>query len=396
MHSRRRFLGSSLRSLPLISLAPTLPGFLAQTARASGLSTDDRVLVVLQLDGGNDGLNTVVPFADEAYAKHRKALRLQADRVLKIADGIGLHPAMGDAAKLLESGRLAIVQGVGYPNPNRSHFASMATWHTARLDPEEHGGSGWIGRGLDSRAGESAVYVGGGTFPSALRSRRTNATAIDRIEDLQLDPGSVSKGALTSAASDSLVEFARRSALDAYAASDRLSAMGRGVASSPRYPATDLGRRLSLASRLLKGGFGARVFYLNQTGYDTHSSQLGAHASLLSELFTALRAFLDELAESKLADRVLVLCFSEFGRRVAENASEGTDHGTAGPVFVAGAGVRSGLIGSMPDLSDVASGDLKTSIDFRRIYATLLDGWLDLPTLETLGGAFEALPLLRA
>jgi uncharacterized protein (DUF1501 family) len=154
-----------LRTAPLISLAPTVPGFIAKLARASTPVRDGRVLVVVQLDGGNDGLNTVIPFVDEAYAKNRPTLKLATDRLIKVSDGIGLHPAMGQAGKLLEAGQLGIVPGVGYPNPNRSHFASMAIWQTARLDEEEHAGHGWLGRGLDSAPGASSMFVGPGSIP---------------------------------------------------------------------------------------------------------------------------------------------------------------------------------------------------------------------------------------
>jgi uncharacterized protein (DUF1501 family) len=393
MISRRGFLETGLRSLPLLSLAPTVPGFLARTARAIETSKDDRVLVVIQLDGGNDGINTVVPYLDEGYAKHRKELRLPADRVLKIADGIGLNPLMGDAAKLLESGRLTIVQGVGYPNPSRSHFASMATWHTARLDPEEHTGTGWIGRGLDLQADQSALYVGEGDFPADLRNRRSNAASLANLDDLRIAPD-VATRIVAPGTGDDLAAFARRSALDAYATADRLAAIAHAKDAAVRYPDTDLGRRLLLVSRLLKGNFGARVFYVNQSGYDTHSMQLFHHADLLRGLFGGVKAFLDDLAASKLADRVLVLAFSEFGRRVAENGSAGTDHGTAGPVFLAGSSIKPGLVGNMPSLADLDDGDLKTSIDFRRIYATLLDRWLGLSARETLGGEFEPLSLV--
>src|SRR5215468_1913839 len=183
MFSRRDF----LRRSSLIALAPVVPGFLARTARAAGTQRDARVLVVIQLDGGNDGINTVVPFADEGYAKHRKVLRLPADRLVKVNDAVGLHPALGEFGKLLEAGRLTIAQGVSYPNPSRSHFQSMATWHTARLDPEEHRGPGWLGRGLDAAGtGASALLVGSGPPPVAIRGRRSIASAIVRVEDFTL------------------------------------------------------------------------------------------------------------------------------------------------------------------------------------------------------------------
>ncbi len=388
--SRRDF----LRALPLISLAPTVPGFIARAARASSPERDGRVLVVIQLDGGNDGLNTVVPFGDEGYARNRKALKLATDRLIKVSDGIGLHPAMGEAGKLLESGRLAIVPGVGYPNPNRSHFESMAIWQSARLDPEEHAGPGWIGRGLDSIDKGASTFVGSGSIPGALRGRRSIASGLERIDDLTFDR-SIARPDGSAGEGDDLAAFVKRSTLDAYASSDRLAEVARDKAASARYPGTGLGERLKLVARLLKGGYASRVFYTSQGGYDTHQQQANQHFGLLNELSGAIKAFLDDLAAAKLADRVLVLCFSEFGRRVPENASAGTDHGAAGPVLLAGPGVKPGLLGAYPSLTDLDNGDLKPIVDFRRVYATLLEGWLSLPSEAALGGRFEPLPLLR-
>ncbi len=400
MPSRRdalKVLGGST----LLALSPTIPGFLARTARAAAPAKDGRVLVVVQLDGGNDGINTVVPFADEGYAKHRKALRIEAKDLLKINDRIGLHPGMRGAAKLLESGRLAIVPGVGYPNPNRSHFESMAIWQSARLDLEEKDGPGWLGRGLDAGPSTaegpgSSLFVGSGAVPVALRGRRSIASSLDRFEDLTLDPSAGGARGLASGASgEDLAAFVRRSTLDAYASSDRLAALAKGRDGGPAYPQSGLGTRLRTVARLLKGGHPARIFYTAQSGYDTHAAQSNTHYSLLDELSDALLAFLDDLAASGLADRVALLTFSEFGRRVAENGSAGTDHGTAGPVFLAGPGVKAGFVGTYPSLTDLDAGDLKMTVDFRRVYATILDGWLGLPSHTALAGAFEPLPLLR-
>jgi uncharacterized protein (DUF1501 family) len=390
-----------LRTFPLISLSGTVPGFLSRTARAASPEKDGRVLVVIQLDGGNDGINTVVPFKDEGYAKHRKALRLPTDRLLKVADGVALHPAMAGAAKLLESGRLAIVQGVGYPNPNRSHFASMAIWQTARFDIEEQAGLGWLGRGLDALGGKagqpSALFVGSGTPPVSLRGRRSATASLERIEDFTLDTaipnGAPVKGGPE--AQDNLAAFVRRSALDAYATADRMAELKHARHSGVPYPNTALAEKLSLVAQLLKGGVAARVFYATQSSYDTHAGQAPAHSSLLSELAGGLLAFLDDLAAAKLADRVAVLCFSEFGRRVAENGSGGTDHGTAGPVFLAGPGVKAGLVGIAPNLLDLEDGDLKLGIDFRRVYAATLENWLGIPAKAALGGQFDPMPLFR-
>ncbi len=400
MFSRRDFLKTS----SLIALAPTVPGFLARAARAAQPDRDARVLVVVQLDGGNDGVNTVVPFADEGYAKYRKTLRLGRERLVKVNAEVGLHPALGGFGKLLEDGRLAVVQGVGYPNPNRSHFESMAIWHSARFDPEERNGLGWLGRGLDAaiaRADGSpaAVFVGGGQMPAALRGRRSTASGLTRPEDFLLAPeAKAAPGKRGEDANDGLAAFVRRCALDGYAAADRMAEVARAADASAVYPTTELAGQLRLVARLIKGGVGTRVYYVRQPGYDTHAGQLGAHFGLLNELSGGVKAFLDDLTAAKLAERVTVLAFSEFGRTVKENGSAGTDHGTAGPVFLAGPGVKAGLVGKAPSLLDLdpKHGDLRMSLDFRRVYATVLTDWLGLAADVALGGPFDKLPLFRA
>ena len=405
MFSRRDFLKSST----LLALAPTIPTFLAQTARAAKTERDGRVLVVIQLDGGNDGINTVVPFADEGYAKQRKVLRLPKDRLVKITDSVGLHPSLADAGKLLDAGQLAVVQGVSYPNPNRSHFRSMAIWHSARLDPEEHGGLGWLGRALDkdARATEASasILIGSGPPPVAIRGRRSVASALEKPEDFALATGADPRKALIRSQTDvgnkrredDLTAFVERSMLDGYATADRLAEVSKTKEFGAGYPGTGLGSRLQMISRLLKAGFGTRVYYTLQGGYDTHSTQLQTHSQLLFELATALKAFLNDLAAAKLSDRVAVLMFSEFGRTVSENGSAGTDHGTSGPVFLAGPGVKAGLFGATPSLVDLDAkhGDLKMSVDFRQVYATLLEDWLQLSGTAALNGPFHGLPLFR-
>jgi uncharacterized protein (DUF1501 family) len=397
MLTRRDF----LKSATLIALAPTVPAFLARTARAAKPERDGRILVVVQLDGGNDGINTVVPFGDDGYAKHRQLLRLPTQQLVKVNDQVGLHPGLADAGKLLESGRLAIVQGVGYPNPNRSHFESMAIWNTARFDPEERTDLGWLGRAIDTGgpAGgvPDAVFVGGGSMPVALRGRRAVASAMTRPEDFLLDPLAKSKEAAGADGKGDLAAFVQRSALDAYATADRMAAAARAKDGEARYPSTGLAEQFRLMARLIKGDIGTRVFYTRQAGYDTHAGQLGPHAALLRELGGALQAFFDDLTAAKLAERVTVLCFSEFGRTVKENASAGTDHGTAGPVLLAGPRVKSGLVGATPNLldPDPKHGDLKVAVDFRQVYATVLEGWLGLPARAALGGEFERLSLFR-
>jgi uncharacterized protein (DUF1501 family) len=410
MLSRREWLRTGLQTSTLIALAPTIPGFLAQTARAVQARRDGRILVVVQLNGGNDGINTIVPYADEGYSKYRKVLRLPAERLHKITKEVGLHPAMSEAGKLLENGRLAIVQGVGYPNPSRSHFKSMAIWHSANVnlprgdvvDAESKAVYGWIGSALDegrkpADGAPAAQFIGSGSMPAALRSKRSVASAITRLEDSVLSlPGGARPGTPTEGAGrEDLAAFVRRSTLDAYATSERMAEILRAKDQDASYPASELAGQLRIVARLIKGGSGTRVYYTSQGYYDTHQEQMQPHADLLGELSGALKAFLDDLAAAKLAERVVVLCFSEFGRRVAENGSLGTDHGTAGPVLLAGPGVKAGLIGDAPKLLDLQDGDLKMTVDFRRVYATVLEDWLGLPGKPALGADYAKLTLFR-
>jgi uncharacterized protein (DUF1501 family) len=408
MLTRRDLFKKTLDGAALVALSPTVPTFLARTARAAEPLRDGRVLVVIQLDGGNDAINTLVPFRDEGYAKHRSALRIDQKSLIKVNGDVGLHPALREMGTLLERGQLAMVPGVGYPNPNRSHFESMAIWQSARMDPEEHAGPGWIGRGLDAQleagkvqaGGAASLFIGDGSPPAALRARRAATSALDRLDDLVLPEGwSKPAGGVTPSSpstGDDLDAYIRRSTLDAYAASRRVAELtGRRAEGDARYPGTTLAGRLQTVARLLKADLGARVFYTVQGGYDTHAGQSNAHFGLLFELGGAVKAFLDDLANAKLADRVVVLGFSEFGRRVAENSSAGTDHGTAGLVFLAGPGVRPGVHGKVPSLTDLVDGDPKITTDFRKVYAAVLEEWLGLPSRAALGSVFEPMPLFR-
>jgi uncharacterized protein (DUF1501 family) len=402
MLSRRGFLQRS----SIVSLSPLVPGMLCRAARAASPQADGRVLVVIQLDGGNDGLNTVVPYADDAYAKLRPKLRVDSERVHKLNDHVGLHPQMRAAKELFDDGQLAVIQNVGYPNPSRSHFRSMRIWQTASFDDAAHDGYGWLGRSMDQRltapvgaavaADAPLVYIGDGEMPVSLWARRASSASLERLDDLTLQkrlPPAPEAEQLR--AEGNLRQFVTRNVLSAYASAEQLAAKRRAAKApaAAKYPESKLASRLNVISQLLQSGSQARVFYAVQDGYDTHAAQEFTHGQLLSEFSQALKAFLDDLKSSELHERVTVLAFSEFGRRAAENESRGTDHGAAGPVFLAGAAVKGGVLGTPPDLGNLDAGDVRSECDFRTVYATLLDDWLDVSPRAVLGEPFDALPV---
>jgi uncharacterized protein (DUF1501 family) len=388
MLTRRSF----LRASSLIALSPTPPLFIARTAGAAAAAKDGRVLVVVQLDGGNDALNTVVPHADPNYEKLRPTLKLRKNDLVKLSDTLGLHPSLKPLDPLLQAGQLGVIPGVGYPNPNRSHFESMAIWHTARFEPEERKGYGWIGRALDPSAGD-AYSVGPGV-PRALRGARSTATALSRADDVLLTDPDLARRAVGPESTDDLLGFVRRQATNANTASARLAKLGEKEGGGG-YPGTALAGRLSLVAKLMKSKLGARVFYTSQSGYDTHASQRFTHSSLLSEFAGAVAAFFNDLKAAKLADRVVLLAFSEFGRTIKENGSGGTDHGTAGVVLLAGPAVRGGVAGAMPSLTDLVAGEPKMTTDFRQVYATVLEDGLGLAAQTAVAGKQQRLPLFR-
>lgn len=398
MPSRRRFLKTS----SLVSLTPMLPAVLGHTARAAGADKDDTVLVVVQLEGGNDGINTVVPFADDGYGKARKKLRLKEDDLLKLDDHVALNPSMEAAKELFDDGRLSIIQGVGYPNPDRSHFRSMKIWQTASLDAADHTGNGWLGTALDHKLADSksegadadAVFIGKDEMPPALWGRRSSAITLAKAEDLQVELASQTQLDDPSVTGGSdLDQFVRRQTSSAFQAAAAFAEQNDRAKSEAKYPNYKLAQNLKLVSAMLRGGNPARVFYTVQNGYDTHADQRFTHANLLREFSRSTKAFLDDLKSTGLDQRVVVLAFSEFGRRVAENDSAGTDHGTAGPVFLAGSPVQAGLVGTAPDMTDLVDGDVKSNIDFRRVYATILQKWLDVPAKKILRGEYQSLNL---
>jgi len=411
MTTRRQFLTATLGSSAIVSLSPRVPGILLQAAEQSAHSTGEKILVVVQLSGGNDGLNTVIPYADDVYARSRYTLRVGAEAVRKIDDYHGLHPQLSGFSRLLENQRLAIVQGVGYPNPNRSHFASMDIWHSAR--PKENGpapgrSEGWLGRSLD-RALETAeknqqpaidlpaLHLGQEDMPLALVGRRAEVLSVRNLETFRLDDGGNARWreavrqaiAAPRPERGELLDFLQSRTLAAHTSSRRVHETLGKYQTDVKYPGTPLAEKLRSVAQLIDAGLATRIYYVTIDGFDTHSQQAGAHAALLNQVGDAVAALVDDLSAHGHAERVLVMLFSEFGRRVKENASGGTDHGAAAPMFLAGPAVRPGLIGKHPSLTDLDQDDLKFGTDFRGIYARLLDDWLGWPSEPILGGKFE-------
>ncbi len=414
--TRREFFRLGLGSCTLLSCGMSVPGFLARSAAAapSGDRSTGRVLVVLELNGGNDGLNTVVPYADDAYARHRPRLRIPTASLHKLDDHVGLHPGLFGLNELWKQGELAIVQSVGYPNANRSHFESMDIWQTARLEPEDRA-AGWLNRGVGRQAaatgGGSAIHVGDREIPRALAGDALAVHSLEGLDQLVRRIGMPEPGDTTAhrAALDrvarmprgeagSHLQFIQRSQVVTYASSARIEQILRsgGGRSDAGYPDTRLARRLRLVAQLIQAGLSTSIYYVQLEGFDTHVRQLADHAALLRELGGAVSAFFADLRRSKEAGRVLLLAFSEFGRRLSENASRGTDHGTAAPVLLAGPSVRRGLHGPYPNLVDLQEGDPRFAVDFRRVYATILDRWLDCPSRPVLGAEFPHLDLIPA
>ncbi|MCB9898769.1 MAG: DUF1501 domain-containing protein [Planctomycetes bacterium] len=385
-----------LRAAAALPVLRALPAF--GRAWHASAADDERVLVVVQLTGANDGLNTVVPYGDDRYHRARPVLALDPARLVRLDDHTGLHPALAALEPLWDEGRLTVVQGVGLPVPDRSHFRAMEIWHTASL-AETPPSRGWIGAFADGFARGGALPVarlGGRDLPLALAGAASQAPAIEKVGDLLLSP--VGDGSSTAARSwqTALTDPAGRSGEAAFLAAAYEAAFGcaRRLERLPRagdLPGGALGRAFDLAARVLGARLGARVLYLTHGGFDTHARQADTHADLLRELGDALAGFDARLRAQGDAERVTVLVFSEFGRRVAENASQGTDHGAGAPVLLCGAPLRGGLLGSRPDLAH-EDGDVPTTCDFRRVYATLLE-WLGVDVEAVLAFRPEPLPL---
>ena len=432
LHTRRKFLRTSLLG-GAVSL--TLPVFLEKTfltldamAADSAVQTptgkDGPILVVLQLAGGNDGLNTVIPYGDDAYFRARPKIGIPASQVLKVSDYIGFNPKLSGLRGLYDQGNLAVMQGVGYPNPNRSHFRSTDIWQTAS-DANKYETQGWLGRYFDACCKGADPTVGvsiGSQQPKAFNAAEPMGISFSRpdqfrfmaektnepktAEELYLEVnepemamgdnsgGSIDALAGSTHTGGSTLDFLRRTALDAQLSSEKVLAITSKHKSTVSYPSSQIGSSLNLVGRFIAGGLPTRVYYVSQGGFDTHANQGSTHERLMGELDEALTAFVSDLKAQGNFDRVLLMTFSEFGRRVAENASGGTDHGAAAPLFVVGGKIKPGLYGQYPSLSKLSDGDLIYNLDFRNIYATVLEKWLHAPSKSILDHRFPTLPFV--
>ncbi|MHC4930913.1 MAG: DUF1501 domain-containing protein [Planctomycetota bacterium] len=372
--------------------AATLPAFFG---RLSFAATTDRILVLVQLDGGNDGLNTVIPFADDAYHRARPGIGVPPGQVLRLDDHVALHPQLQGLRTVWDNGDLAILQGVGYPNPNRSHFTSTDIWHTASTRTDGRW-NGWAGRALDRCARDDVpgVHLDPGPLSLALVGDRVVVPSIADANRFRVQGNQTLLRQLAERRrGNETLEYIRGSAAQAYTTAERVERAISGR-SPVGYPQTDLGRRLWQIARMVEADLPARVYAVRLTGFDTHSRQRQAHDALLRQLGDALAAFQRDLKRHPLDNRVLTITYSEFGRRVRENRSLGTDHGAAAPMFAMGARLKGGLHGAHPSLTDLQDGDLRFHTDFRQVYTTILERWLDVSAHSVLGGAFDPVPFL--
>jgi uncharacterized protein (DUF1501 family) len=442
---RRTVLGSALTWTVPAFLADTFSALQAQAAdSATQITTgkDSTILVVLQMAGGNDGLNTVVPYANDFYHQARPRIGLTADKIIKVTDEIGFHGALGGFKSLYDSGNLAVVQGVGYPNPNRSHFRSTEIWQTAS-DSDRVEKNGWIGRYFDNACPGADPAVGvtiGSQLPEAFFAAKPKGICFSnpqnyrfmsnggeteesykKLNELEMSGSAPSGGSsMTSddgsgaVATDNsggsigmlpagmpmtggrAIDFINRTALDAQHSSDEIRGIAARVQNQAVYPASPLANSLKMVAKLIGGGLPTRIYYVSQGGYDTHTNQIPTQQRLLQDLGDSTKAFVEDMKAQGNMQRVMVMTFSEFGRRVSDNANGGTDHGAAAPMFIVGNKVKAGLLGHYPSLApqDLFQGDIKYNVDFRSVYAGVLESWLKTKSAPILGRQFTPMQLV--
>jgi uncharacterized protein (DUF1501 family) len=403
--SRSSFLLGAVSGLTVVAKNDGLFSRALAQSPLPGGDPSDRVLVVVNLQGGNDGLNTVVPYGLSDYYRFRPTIAIPAGNVLRLNDVVGFNPALAPLKMMYDAGRVAVVQGVGYPNPDHSHFRSTEIWQTAA--PDSYVSTGWLGRYLDDAGLPhdnlfNAVALST-ILPEVLVARNTDVPAIDALRGygLNSDRVAVNRDAFHEFARDAQVPFtspflAQVAEIEDHAqrGAQELPKLVAGYKTEATYPATALGRSLAMAAQIVGSRLGTRVLYVQHGSFDTHTTQPQTQDRLLADFADAIAAFYTDLAAHGNDGRVLTMTFSEFGRRVQENASRGTDHGEAAPVFLIGGGIKGGLYGSAPDLAQLSMGNLPFSTDFRTVYTTVLERWLNRPATAIVDGNFSTLPLL--
>ncbi len=391
----------------MIAVGLVAPRWLSTIAQADmvnlgkgGKLAKDTVLVVCQLSGGNDGLNTIVPYANKLYYQMRPTLGIPETQVVKLNDQMGLHPGLAPIGELYKKGQVAIVQNVGYPQANRSHFKSMDIWQSASPDGKMR--YGWIGRHMDTVSAANPVYALGLSTekPLALAGKTASVPCFASLADIQNmigDPDTERmlreiQGMDAKAGSlEAVVQKANRTALDAM---DVLASQLSKYTPKETYGNDPFGNGFKQISQLIATSPQTRIVYFSTGGFDTHARQAENHTKLLTNFGNAVGAFQKEMEACGKADKVIVLVFSEFGRRVVENGSQGTDHGAAGPMLLIGKNVKGGLHGSNPNLQELVNGDLKFETDFRSVYAATLDQWIGGDSGVVLGQKFQHAPVL--
>jgi uncharacterized protein (DUF1501 family) len=405
--TRREFLQYGAKGVGLLAFSRFAPGFLVESAyaQAPAPEKDRTILVLVQLAGGNDGLNTVVPFADPHYRRLRPNLGLPEKDLLKINDAFALNGGCPALHGLLKDGKLGIVQNVGYPNPNRSHFRSTEIWETAS-ESNEFLPTGWLGRFFDNAcsgapkgADPCGVNISNEVPQSFLseqqhptfsltagRSRRQQTENLVLLEQMVKSPEGHDD--------HDNAGYLRHTMMDALVTEKKFQKVLANYQPKTDYPGTPFGGSLRNVAALIAAGTATRVYYVSLGGFDTHNNQLATHAGLLKTLSEGLAAFQADLESKKLDDQVLTMTFSEFGRRPSENESRGTDHGTAAPLFVMGSRVKPGLHGTAPSLEVERNQDLQFSTDFRSVYSTVLDRWLGCKSSAILGKDYQPLAFI--
>ncbi len=408
-HSRRHFLKSLAGTSTVVSLSPTMPALLGHAALASEKNeqASDTVLVVVQLSGGNDGFNTIVPYADDAYARSRTTLRLTAGDVHKIHSSLGFHPKMQSFQRLFDEGNLTIVQGVGYPNSHRGHNEALRDWHTA-YPGDATCQTGWLGRAIDAVDQPNQTTVAGALvapipLPLALGAQRTIVPSVRSADQWIMQAGKGDRDQILSAVERSatdtenpLADHVQLSTIAAHATSRQVEEVLSGASQQGEYPDFKLAKQLKTIAELIRADVGVRIYFAEIGGggiggFDNHANQRDNHAALLREVSTSIAAFVDDLQGAKLLDRVLLMTFSEFGRTLSENGRRGTDHGAAAPVFLAGGRLQAGLVGKHPSLTDLEGDAPKHHTDLRQVYATVLDQWLRFDSQGVLEKKYAAL-----